>query len=64
MNVLKWFFALAAALFSIQESTAQTFPNKPVQVVISFTPGSATDIMARIMVGKLGEDLGRTRRCT
>ena len=27
---------------------AQTFPTKPVKTVITFTPGSATDIVGRI----------------
>ena len=47
---------LAACAFGAQ---AQTYPAKPVQVVISFTPGSATDIVARIVTAKLSEMWGQ-----
>ena len=38
---------------------AQTYPAKPVQVVISFTPASATDIVGRIVSAKLAEYWGQ-----
>jgi tripartite-type tricarboxylate transporter receptor subunit TctC len=38
---------------------AQDFPTKPVRVVVSFTPGSATDIVGRIVTAKLGEYWGQ-----
>ncbi|MFN0303554.1 MAG: Bug family tripartite tricarboxylate transporter substrate binding protein [Burkholderiales bacterium] len=38
---------------------AQTFPNKPVKTVITFTPGSATDIVGRVVSQKLSEYWGQ-----
>ena len=38
---------------------AQTYPTKPVQVIISFTPASATDIVGRIVTAKLSEYWGQ-----
>jgi tripartite-type tricarboxylate transporter receptor subunit TctC len=38
---------------------AQAYPNKPVQVIISFTPASATDIVGRIVTAKLSEMWGQ-----
>jgi tripartite-type tricarboxylate transporter receptor subunit TctC len=38
---------------------AQTYPAKPVQVIISFTPASATDIVGRIVAAKLAEYWGQ-----
>jgi tripartite-type tricarboxylate transporter receptor subunit TctC len=38
---------------------AQGFPSKPVHVVISFTPGSATDIVGRVVSAKLSEYWGQ-----
>jgi tripartite-type tricarboxylate transporter receptor subunit TctC len=38
---------------------AQDFPTKPVRVVVSFTPGSATDIVGRIVTAKLAEYWGQ-----
>ena len=38
---------------------AQSYPNKPVHVIISFTPGSATDIVGRVVSAKLAEYWGQ-----
>ena len=35
------------------------YPNKPVQVIISFTPASATDIVGRIVTARLSEMWGQ-----
>jgi tripartite-type tricarboxylate transporter receptor subunit TctC len=36
---------------------AQTYPSKPVRVVIVFAPGGATDVVGRIVFQKVGEQL-------
>ena len=46
------------AAFSTQ-AVAQGYPNKPVHVIISFTPGSSTDIVGRIVLQKLSEIWGQ-----
>jgi tripartite-type tricarboxylate transporter receptor subunit TctC len=46
----------ALAAFALQ---AQAWPDKPVRVVISFTPASATDIVGRIVAAKLAEYWGQ-----
>jgi tripartite-type tricarboxylate transporter receptor subunit TctC len=38
---------------------AQNYPTKPVQVVLAFTPGSAVDIVGRIVTAKLAEMWGQ-----
>jgi tripartite-type tricarboxylate transporter receptor subunit TctC len=38
---------------------AQGYPNKPVRVIISFPPGSSTDIVGRIITQKLSEYWGQ-----
>jgi tripartite-type tricarboxylate transporter receptor subunit TctC len=38
---------------------AQTFPSKPVRLIISFTPGSSTDIIGRAVAAKLQEVWGQ-----
>ena len=51
---------LAAALAACAApGLAQDFPAKPVRVVVSFTPGSATDIVGRIVTAKLAEYWGQ-----
>ena len=38
---------------------AQGYPNKPVRLIISFTPGSSTDIIGRAVAAKLQEVWGQ-----
>ncbi|MGK2899091.1 MAG: Bug family tripartite tricarboxylate transporter substrate binding protein [Burkholderiaceae bacterium] len=39
---------------------AETFPTKPIRIVMPFSPGSGGDVMARLIAQKLGENLGQT----
>src|SRR5216684_7939765 len=56
----RWKIALACALTALAaHAFAQGFPNKPVHVIISFTPGSSTDIVGRIVAQKLSELWGQ-----
>ena len=38
---------------------AQSFPNKPVRIIVAFTPGSSTDIIGRAVGAKLQEIWGQ-----
>jgi tripartite-type tricarboxylate transporter receptor subunit TctC len=50
--------AAVLAVFALS-AAAQSYPTKPVTVIISFTPGSATDIVGRIVTAKLSEIWGQ-----
>ena len=58
MKLSKIALGVALAAFAAL-ATAQSYPTKPVHVVISFTPGSSTDIVGRIVMAKLSEIWGQ-----
>ncbi len=50
----------ALALTAAASVFAQTYPNKPVRVVIPFPPGGTLDAVGRMLAQKLGEQTGQS----
>ncbi len=50
---------LAAAFLFSQDSSAQTYPTKPIKAIVPFAPGSATDQIARAFAADMAKTLGQ-----
>ena len=51
---------LAAALFAFAgAAAAQAYPAKPVKIIVGFAPGSATDILARLVADQFSKSMGQ-----
>lgn len=56
--MIKHLLAVALAAFAFTAS-AQTFPSKPLRVVVPFPPGGAADLSARLLAEHLSRNLGQ-----
>ena len=50
--------ALLAAL-PVASFAQGSYPDRPIRIIVAFPPGASTDIVARLVAGKLGEALGQ-----
>lgn len=51
--------ALLAVLLFAATPLLAAWPEKPIKVLIGYTPGGSTDVVARLIAPKLGEKLGQ-----
>src|SRR5262245_25507441 len=54
------FLAALTALAFAAPASAQTYPSRPVTLVVPFPPGGSTSIVARIVADKMSEALGQS----
>src|SRR6188768_719308 len=54
-------FLLAAIVFCLSAAAhAQSYPNKPVKLLVGFAAGGPTDVIARILATDMTQTLGQT----
>ena len=51
-------FAVARPLAAGAVRAAETYPNRPITIIVPFGPGSGTDVVARVIGQRLGPALG------
>jgi len=51
--------AVAVAVLGINQAAAQSYPSRPVKIVVPATPGGAIDLIARSLAEKLTVSLGQ-----
>ncbi len=50
---------LIGSLLAVGAASADTFPQKPVRIVVPFSPGGGTDLIARTLGQEMSKDLGQ-----
>ncbi len=53
------FTACIAGMACVLGLQAQTYPSRPIRLIVPFPPGGASDSVARVVVQKFSEGLGQ-----
>ncbi len=60
MRGLAALFAAALVALTSVPALAQSYPNRPIRILVPFAAGGAVDVLARLIGAKLAEGLGQT----
>ena len=56
MKLKNFLSLLVASLIPVLPAVAQTYPNRPMRMIVPFPAGGASDILARVLSQKLGAE--------
>ena len=59
ISILQCGLLTIASYLGATHATAQTFPSKPLTMVVAFTPGGASDFVARVMAKEMAVNLNQ-----
>lgn len=59
MKTVRFLFALIAAACVAQTTLAQSYPARPIRLVLPYPPGGLSDVIARVLGQKMAENLGQ-----
>lgn len=52
--------ACAGSVFAAAQAQTQTYPDKPIRLIVPFTPGGVTDNIGRVLAERMGRELGQS----
>jgi tripartite-type tricarboxylate transporter receptor subunit TctC len=52
-------YFILGLIFSVSNALAQTYPSKPVRLIVTYPPGGSSDLMSRVFGQKLSEVWGQ-----
>ena len=53
------FVGMTLLALAAMTALAQPYPSRPVKIIVAFTPGSATDIIARVVADDFSKSMGQ-----
>jgi tripartite-type tricarboxylate transporter receptor subunit TctC len=59
LRLTAWLFAAMAFASLAVQASAQSYPNRPIKMIVPFTPGTSMDIVARAVGEKIDQRLGQ-----
>jgi tripartite-type tricarboxylate transporter receptor subunit TctC len=59
MHRVRALFLIAAAALAAPVALAQSYPSKPVRVIVPYAPGGGTDVLTRALAKRLAEQTGQ-----
>ena len=59
MRLLRFIVAVAACLVSVESASAQSYPSRPITLIVPYSAGGPTDTLGRILGEHMRSSLGQ-----